>query len=108
MTDDGGFVVWDKSARVPLPLAVTASCAVPILFPAHTPSTATATWMAACAPPPTPTWPRAATASSSWSVTARLPGQAAPLEAEAGRLRVNDHRVEVIIPDDAICPGLWP
>jgi NTE family protein len=98
--DDGGFVVWDKSAGVPLPLAVASSCAVPIIFPPMTinghrymdggmRSATNADLAQGC------------DGVVIVSVTGRLPGQAAPLEAEAARLRVNGNRVEVIVPDDA-------
>jgi NTE family protein len=32
-TADGSFVVWDRDSGISLPLAVTASCAVPCVFP---------------------------------------------------------------------------
>ena len=32
-TEDGAFVTWDRASGVPLPLAVTASCAVPGVWP---------------------------------------------------------------------------
>ena len=97
---DGGFVVWDKSAGVPLPLAVASSCAVPLVFPPMTingrrfidggvRSATNADLAQGCE------------SVVILAVTARQPGQAAPLEAEVGRLRANGNRVEVIVPDDA-------
>jgi len=97
---DGGFVVWDKTAGIPLPLAVAASCAVPMLFPPMTingqrymdgglRSATNADLAQGCE------------GVVIISVTGRLPGQAGPLEAEAGRLRASGNRVEVITPSDA-------
>jgi|SRR5579859_3713854 len=105
--EDGGFVVWDKSAGVPLPLAVAASCAVPILFPPMTVNghrymdggmrSATNADLA-----------QGCEGVVIISVTGRLPGQAAPLEAEAGRLRASGNRVEVIVPSDAALQAFGP
>lgn len=97
---DGGFVVWDKSAGVPLPLAVASSCAVPLVYPPMTingrryidggmRSATNADLAQGC------------DGVVIVAVTARMPGQAASLEAEAGRLRASGKRVEVIVPDDA-------
>ena len=105
--DDGGFVVWDKSAGVPLPLAVASSCAVPMIFPPMTinghrymdgglRSATNADLAQGCE------------GVVIISVTGRMPGQAAPLEAEAGRLRVNGNRVEVIVPSDAALEAFGP
>src|SRR5258708_2558457 len=105
--DDGGFVVWDKSAGVPLPLAVASSCAVPLFFPPMTinghrymdgglRSATNADLAQGCE------------GVVIISVTGRLPGQAAPLEAEASRLRVNGHQVEVIVPSDAALQAFGP
>ena len=104
---DGGFVVWDKSAGVPLPPAVAASCAVPMLFPPITinghrymdggmRSATNADLAQGCE------------SVVIVSVTGRMPGQAAPLEAEASRLRVNGNRVEVIVPSDAAAEAFGP
>jgi NTE family protein len=98
--EDGGFVVWDKSAGVPLPLAVASSCAVPIVYPPMTingrryfdgglRSATNADLAQGC------------DGVVILAVTARMPGQAAPLEAEAGRLRASGHQVEVFKPDNA-------
>ena len=98
--DDGGFVVWDKSAGVPLPLAVASSCAVPIVYPPMTingrrymdgglRSATNADLAQGCE------------GVVIISVTAHLPGQAAPLQAEAARLRAGANHVEVIVPDAA-------
>ena len=105
--DDGGFVVWDKSAGVPLPLAVASSCAVPIVYPPMTingrrymdggmRSATNADLAQGC------------DGVIILSVTARLPGQSAPLQAEAGRLRASGNRVEILVPDDAATQAFGP
>lgn len=104
---DGGFVVWDQSAGVPLPLAVASSCALPLVYPPMTingrryidgglRSVTNADLAQGC------------DGVIILAVTARLPGQAAPLEAEAGRLRANGNRVEIIVPDDAAAQAFGP
>jgi NTE family protein len=105
--EDGGFVVWDKDSRVPLPLAVAASCAVPILFPPMTVhgrrymdggmrSATNADLAQGCE------------GAVILSPTGRRPGQTAPLEAEASRLRASGNRAEVITPSDAATQAFGP
>jgi NTE family protein len=104
---DGGFVVWDKSAGVPLPLAVASSCAVPLIYPPMTingrryldggvRSATNADLAQGC------------DGVIILAVMARQPGLAAPVEAEAGRLRANGNRVEIIVPDDAAMQAFGP
>jgi NTE family protein len=104
---DGSFAVWDKDSRIPLPLAVAASCAVPLLFPPMSihgrrymdgglRSAANADLAQGC------------DGVIILAPTARLPGQAAPVEAEAGRLRAAGHRVQVIQPDEAAARAFVP
>ena len=104
---DGSFAVWDKESRIPLPLAVAASCAVPFIFPPMAihgrrymdgglRSAANADLAQGC------------DGVIILAATARLPGQAAPVEAEATRLRAAGHRVQVLMPDDASARAFLP
>ena len=104
---DGSFSVWDKESRIPLPLAVAASCAVPLIFPpmfihgrfymdGGLRSAANADLAQGC------------DGVVILAPTDRLPGQSAPVEAEAARLRAAGHRVELIVPDEASAAAFIP
>ena len=104
---DGSFAVWDKESRIPLPLAVAASCAVPLIFPpvfihgrrymdGGLRSTVNADLAQGC------------DGVIILSPFASLPGQPAPAEAEVNRLRASGHRVQLILPDQAAAHALGP
>src|SRR5262245_45710184 len=97
---DGSFAVWDKDSFIPLPLAVAASCAVPLIFPpmfiqgrrymdGGLRSATNADLAQGC------------DSVIILAPTAGRPGQSAPVEAEAVRLRAAGHRVHLLLPDDA-------
>lgn len=103
----GEFVVWDKHAGVPLPLAVASSCAVPIVYP---PTTIRGRrYMDGGV--------RSATNADLASgyervvvlaVTPDMPGATAPLERETEILRAGGSRVVCITPDAAAQQAIFP
>ena len=104
---DGGFAVWDKDSRIRLPLAVAASCAIPLIFP---PMSIHGRWymdggLRSAA--------NADLAQGCDSVIilapiAGLPGHASPVQAEAARLRAAGHRVQLIEPNEASARAFLP
>ena len=104
---DGSFAVWDRESRIPLPLAVAASCAVPLIFPpmfihgrrymdGGLRSSINADLAQGC------------DGVIILSPLVSLPGQPAPAEAEVNRLRASGHRVHLILPDQAAAYALGP
>jgi len=104
---DGSFAVWDKDSRIPLPLAVAASCAVPLIFP---PMAIHGRWYmdGGLRSAANADLAQGCDGVVILAPTARLPGQAAPVEAEANRLRAAGHHVELIIPDEAAARAFIP
>ena len=103
----GEFVVWDKLAGVPLPLAVASSCAVPIVYPPTT--IHSRRYMDGGV--------RSATNADLatgyervvvLAVTPDMPGASAPLEREVELLRASGSRVVCITPDAGAQQAIFP
>jgi NTE family protein len=104
-TADGGFVTWQRSSGVPLPLAVASSCAVPWVYPPVTingrrymdggvRSTTNADLAAG---------------HDLVVIVAPIAGFGrATVDEEAGELRRAGARVEVVVPDPAALEAIGP
>jgi NTE family protein len=105
--NDGRFVVWDKTAGIPLVLAVASSCAVPLIYPPTTihgqryidGGIRSAT---------------NADLASSYDLvviiapTGGIAATSGVLDAEVVQLRATGSRVETIWPDDAARAAIGP
>jgi NTE family protein len=104
---DGRFVVWDRDAGVPLPLAVASSCAVPLVYPPITIGgrryidggvrSVTNADLAAGRP-----------AVVVLAPTAGTPGARGALNAEIAALQSAGSRVVALWPDDAARAAIGP